>query len=189
VTSVTLPKALPLDSIMTGKSFLNGVANGKRDILDWLLSSLGRLGAEYCVIGGLGVNAYVEPVVSLDLDVVVAASCAEAVCGEAESAGFRVERFEHSLRLSADDSDLRIQIQTDPRYQPFLTRAVSRGVLGYSMRVASLEDVFQGKLWAYLDASRRPSKRQKDLADIMRLTESHPALNSLLPSDVRGRFA
>jgi hypothetical protein len=34
------------------------------------------------------------------------------------------------------------------------------------MKVAALEDVLQDKVWAYLDESRRKSKRQKDLADI-----------------------
>lgn len=173
---------------MTGKSFLNGIANGKRDILDCFLSILERLDAEYCVVGGLGVNAYVEPVVSLDLDIVIAAGEIEAVCREAQSAAFSIEQFEHSVNLSAAGSDLRIQLRTDPRYQPFLSRAVAKEVLGYPMRVAALEDVFQGKLWAYLDENRRRSKRQKDLADIMRMTETYPELHRLLPTDMRDRF-
>jgi hypothetical protein len=57
------------------------------------------------------------------------------------------------------------------------------------MRVAALEDVFQGKLWAYLDENRRRSKRQKDLADLMRLTETYPELCDLLPPNVLDRFA
>jgi hypothetical protein len=174
---------------MTGKSFLNRIANDKIDILGCFLSILERLGAEYCVIGGLGVNAYVEPVVSLDLDIVIAVGGIEAVCREAQSVGLNIERFEHSVNLSSMDSDLRIQIQTDPRYQPFLSRSASKEILGYTMQVASLEDVFQGKLWAYLDENRRRSKRQKDLADIMRLAEAHPELEQLLPPSVRRRLA
>ena len=52
------------------------------------------------------------------------------------------------------------------------------------MMVASIEDVLQGKIWAYSDPERRQSKRQKDLADILRLIESYPDLKTLLPSDI-----
>jgi len=55
---------------MTDKEFMNAVANGKADVLQIFLDALAALDAGYCVIGGLAVNAYVEPVVSLDLDVV-----------------------------------------------------------------------------------------------------------------------
>jgi len=51
--------------------------------------------------------------------------------------------------------------------------------------VACVEDVLQGKVWVYLDDTRRRSKRQKDLADIMRLVEAYPALRNTLPEDVR----
>jgi len=38
-----------------------------------LLSLLKEIKAKYCVIGGLAVNAYTDPVVSLDLDLAVIA--------------------------------------------------------------------------------------------------------------------
>ena len=53
---------------MNQKSFLNGVSNGKKDIIQEIIDLLNDNHIEYCVIGGLAVNAYVEPVVSLDLD-------------------------------------------------------------------------------------------------------------------------
>jgi hypothetical protein len=56
------------------------------------------------------------------------------------------------------------------------------------MRVASLTDVLQGKIWAYLDEGRRGSKRQKDLADIARLVEAFPDLLERLPSEIRKRL-
>ena len=49
------------------------------------------------------------------------------------------------------------------------------------MNVASLRDVLKGKVWAYSDKQRRESKRQKALADIMRIIESFPDLKSDLP--------
>jgi hypothetical protein len=39
-----------------------------------------------------------------------------------------------------------------------------------------------------MDQSRRKSKRQKDLADITRLVETHPALLMLLPDDVKTKI-
>jgi hypothetical protein len=97
------------------------------------------------------------------------------------SKGLRIQAFEHSISLSTTGSDLRIQLQTDSRYQAFLARGSRRTVLGYEMTVAALEDVLRGKIWAYSDESRRRSKRQKDLADILRLVEAHPQLKTGLP--------
>ncbi len=173
---------------MTGKDFMNAVANGREDVLQILLDILAETGSGYCVIGGLAVNAYAEPVVSLDLDVVVAADGLDAVADAAAARGLKVERFEHSVNLTSAASDLRIQLQTDERYQPFIPRAAEREVLGYTMRVAAVEDVLQGKVWAYQDATRRASKRQKDLADILRLVEANPALVNDLPAEVRERL-
>jgi len=169
---------------MTGKGFVNAVANGKSDVVQVFLNALAELGAEYCVIGGLGVNAYVEPVVSLDLDVVIATDYIEKVCNAVEKQ-FSVERFPFRIELTSSQSDLRIQLQTDPRYQGFIRNASVREVLGYQMSVAALEDVLQGKIWAYSDEQRRRSKRQKDLADILRLVEAYLPLEEKLPASVR----
>jgi hypothetical protein len=173
---------------MTGREFLQAVANGEIDLLQAFLDVLREVGASHCVIGGLAVNAYAEPVVSLDLDIVVATDRVDRVAEAAAGRGMKVERFPHSVNLSAPGSDLRIQLQTDPRYQEFIARAEERSVLGYPLRVAAVEDVLQGKLWAYQDESRRASKRQKDLADIARLVEVRPELESRLPVAVRDRI-
>jgi hypothetical protein len=58
-------------------------------------------------------------------------------------------------------------------------------MLGYKMKVARLEDVLQGKVWAYMDKTRRKSKRQKDLADIFRIIERYPQLEETLPQSLR----
>jgi hypothetical protein len=172
---------------MTGKTFLNRVANGETDVIALLLNLLEQTGAVYCVIGGLAVNAYAEPVVSLDLDIVIVTDKVQALCEAASSKSIRIERFEHSINLSVQGSDLRIQIQTDPRYQEFIPRAVQRNVLGYTMAVAALGDVLRGKIWAYRDEQRRKSKRQKDLADILRVVETHPELKDQLPPEIESQ--
>jgi hypothetical protein len=170
---------------MTEKEFLNAVARNKEDVVQLLLDILSQTGAPYCVIGGLAVNAYAEPVVSLDLDIVVSSETVAEVMSSAESHGFKMERFEHSINLKSRHSQLRIQLQTDARYQEFIGRSEEKETLGYKMRVADAADVLQGKLWAYQDETRRKSKRQKDLADILRLVEAKPGLTKLLPPQIR----
>ena len=150
-----------------------------------MLDILADTGSSYCVIGGLAVNAYAEPVVSLDLDIVVAADEVDKVCEAAKVKGLKVRKFEHSVNFTSPKSDLRVQLQTDPRYQDFIARSIDREILGYRMNAASMKDVLQGKIWAYMDKSRRKSKRQKDLADIMRLVEVNPTLVNQLPSGIR----
>jgi hypothetical protein len=169
---------------MTGKQFFNAVASGEVDFLGLFLRLLDEAGAAYCAIGGLAVNAYAEPVVSLDLDLVVIGDDVDRVRDAAKAAGLNVREFATSINVSAEGSDLRVPIQTDPRYQPFVARAERQEVLGYTMPVAAVEDVLQGKLWAYADEERRASKRQKDLADILRLVEEHPRLKDRLPEHV-----
>jgi hypothetical protein len=170
---------------MTGKEFVNRLANGKSDIIQVFLDILSKTGSRYCLIGGLAVNAYVEPVVSLDLDVVAAVEDVGAICKAAKERGLKIEQFEHSVNLTSANSDLRIQLQQDPRYQKFVSNADGRNVLGYTMIVARIEDVLQGKVWAYMDKTRRKSKRQKDLADIFRIIEKFPLLEASLPQSIR----
>ena len=165
---------------MNQKSFLNAVSNGKKDIIQEIIDLLNNNHIEYCTIGGLAVNSYVEPVVSLDLDIVVMVDFIDKFI-ELIRNKFKIEKFAHSINLESKDSDIRIQIQTDERYQDFIKRASIREVMGYQMKVASLEDILTGKVWAYSDKQRRGSKRQKDLADIMRIIESFPEMKSKLP--------
>jgi hypothetical protein len=170
---------------MNAKYFIKAVSNGEVDIIQMLLDIIARTETPYCIIGGLAVNAYADPVVSLDLDIVIVARRLEELCAKAVEAGLQIERFEHSINLSSSKSDLRIQLQTDARYQEFISRAKRKNVLGYEMMVATMENVLKGKLWAYVNQTKRKSKRQKDLADITRLVETHPDLLKLLPDSVQ----
>lgn len=139
----------------------------------------------YCLIGGLAVNTYVEPVYTLDADLVAIASSLADLAGRLEEQGFKIEEHPHSVNALAPGSDLRIQFTTDERYQAFLTRAVEAEVLGVRVRVACLEDVTRGKLWAYSDPRRRLSKRKKDELDLIRLAEAFPELKALYPGELR----
>ena len=84
------------------------------NLLENLVSLLSEHEIQFCVIGGQAVNAYVEPLVSLDLDLAVAVHQIEAVESLLEQR-FGVKRFPHSLNVTVPGSDLRVQIQTDER--------------------------------------------------------------------------
>ena len=168
---------------MRAFAFWKVISMDQTNLLERLTALLAEHQIRYCVIGGQAVNAYVEPLVSLDLDLIVALD----QLGQAESllaSSFKVERFPHSLNVSLPGSGVRVQIQTDPRYAAFLEQASLREVLGLVMPVASLDDVLRGKVWAVQDPTRRASKRQKDLADIARLLDVYPALRDQVPEDV-----
>lgn len=172
---------------MQALTFWKTVTMDQANLLERLFALLDQHGIRYCVIGGQAVNAYVEPLVSLDLDLVVSVEQVEAAEGLL-ARDFTVKSFPHSLNLSLPGSDLRVQIQIDPRYADFVDRATLRPVLGLTLPVASVEDVLRGKVWAALDPARRASKRQKDLADIARLIEAYPQLRSLVPDTLLARL-
>ena len=139
----------------------------------------------YCLIGGLAVNCYVEPVYTLDADLVVIAASLLELTAHLETQGFKTEVHNHSVNARAPGSELRIQFTTDERYQAFPARSVDANVLGIRVKVACREDVTQGKLWAYADPHRRLSKRKKDELDLIRLAEAYPELKSLYPSELQ----
>jgi hypothetical protein len=139
----------------------------------------------YCLIGGLAVNFFVEPVYTLDADLVVIAANLSKLAAYLHQQGFKTEEHQHSVNAQAPGSELRIQFTTDARYQAFLARSIEAVVLGVDVRVACLEDIVQGKLWAYSDPRRRLSKRKKDELDLIRLAEKYPQLRSLYPVELR----
>lgn len=55
---------------MRARAFWKAVTVDGTDFLDRLLGLLRDHGIRFCVVGGQAVNAYVEPVVSLDLGLV-----------------------------------------------------------------------------------------------------------------------
>lgn len=172
---------------MQALTFWKTVTMDKSNLLETLITFLREQGIRFCVIGGQAVNAYVEPLVSLDLDLAVAVESLDDL-EKRLAERFQVRRFPHSINLSLPGSDLRVQIQTDERYRAFVANAVEAEVLGMKLPVARLEDVLQGKIWAALDPERRGSKRQKDLADIARLIEQYPHLRNRVPPEILARL-
>ena len=172
---------------MRATSFWKAVVVDRTDLLDQLTEMFATHGIRYCLIGGRAVNAYVEPLVSLDLDIVVAVEQLPAVESLLREA-FVVERFPHSLNVSQPGSALRVRIHTDPRYADFVDHAMVREVPGMPLPVAAIGDLLQGKVWAATDPTRRPSERRKDLLDIERLVESFPDLRDRVPATILAQF-
>lgn len=172
---------------MQALTFWKTVTMDYSNLLENLIELLKKNDVQFCVIGGQAVNAYAEPLVSLDLDLAVAVNQIEKVI-EIFEKHFVVKHFPHSLNITIPDSDVRVQIQTDERYSSFLERASIHSVLGMELPVASVEDVLQGKIWAVSDSERRGSKRQKDLADIARILENYPELRVKVPQEILGKL-
>jgi len=138
----------------------------------------------WCLIGGPAVNCYVEPVYTVDVDLVVVATNLSQIERELEAAGFNVTRFEHSTNAQRLSSKLNVQFTADPRYQSFFANATEREVLEARVPVASLEDIIRGKVWAWQDPAGRLSRRKKDELDLVRIAEVYPQLRALIPNEI-----
>lgn len=173
---------------MTMRQFYDWqTAGGSGDVAK-LVQALEAREIPWCMIGGLAVNHWAqEPMATADVDLVIAAERVEEAVAALQECGFAAQRFEWSINLKGQ-SRVSVQISTEDFYREFPSRAVPADVHGILMRVASLEDTLAGKLQAFRDAQRRPSKRQKDLTDIARLIEAHPALRTRVPADVLGKI-
>ena len=175
-------KAATRDSMTASEIFESVTGSGSSDFA--LLVRILEEHGPWCLIGGLAVNCYVEPVFTLDADIVVVSTELEAIKKKLIAAGFSLQEFPHSLNATMPDSELRIQFSLDPRYQEFVTDAEHREVLGERVPVASLSNIVRGKIWAWSDDKRRPTKRKKDELDLMRILESYPELRGIMPPEI-----
>ena len=167
---------------MTASEIFESVTgSGSSDfaLLVRILNTHGR----WCLIGGLAVNCYVEPVYTLDADIVVAVLKIDMIKQELAGAAFSIQEFPHSINAQMKGTELRIQLTTDSRYQEFLDDTKQMEVLGEQVPVASLMNITRGKTWAWSDPTRRLTKRKKDELDLMRILEAYPELRSLMPEE------
>lgn len=154
---------------MTATEIFESVTHGGASDFAQVVSILDRTGP-WCLIGGLAVNCYVEPVYTMDADVVVATENFSAINNE--------------LNVMESGSKLNVRFTRDERYQEFIAEAERREVLGCKIPVAKLEDIVRGKVWAWQDETRRPTKRKKDELDLFRIAEAYPQLRHLIPNDI-----
>ena len=170
---------------MTAKEFFDWQTSGGTDDVMKLVAAMEKADIPWCAIGGVAVNHWAKhPMVTQDVDLVVASDAVEKAISVLESVGFKAERFDWSVNFKGN-SAISIQLSTEEFYKAFPSRSVPADVHGILLRVASLEDTLQGKIRAWSDPKRRQSKRLKDLADIARLVESYPQLWRMLPEDLK----
>jgi len=118
---------------MTATEVFESVTNGGSSDFALLVKILDKH-SPWCLIGGLAVNCYVEPVFTIDAIIVVIASQLESIKEDLNASGFSLESFQHLLNAKRIGSELRIQITLDPRYQAFLTNAQPKEILGQRCR-------------------------------------------------------
>ena len=173
---------------MTGKQFYDWQTSGGPDDVTRLVGILEQADVAWCVIGGVAVNHWAEqPMVTQDVDLVVASDAVDRTVSLLEHAGFRSERFAWSVNFKGR-SAVSIQLSTEDFYRDYPSRAVAADVHGILMRVASLPDTLRGKIKAWSEPERRQSKRIKDLADIARLVEAHSQLWDDLPHELKDQI-
>jgi len=168
---------------MTATEIFESVTNGGSSDFAAVVEILNKHG-RWCLVGGLAVNCYVEPVFTTDADIVVASSELPRIKAELIAQGFDVTEYQHSVNAQMKDSQLRIQFTTDERYQQFLSDTRLTRVLENDVPVASLENIVRGKLWAWRDPKRRLSKRKKDELDLIRVAEKYPGLWQMMPPEI-----
>ena len=170
---------------MTAKKFYDWQTAGGTDDVMRLVTCLESADIPWCAIGGVAVNHWAaEPMVTQDVDFVVATEAIERAVGILTEAGFQSERFKWSVNFKGH-SKVSLQLSTEAFYRDFPSRAVPADVHGILLRVAALEDTLKGKIEAWKDSERRQSKRIKDLGDIARLIETHPHLWEFLPDELK----
>lgn len=170
---------------MTAKKFYDWQTVGGTDDVMRLVDCLERADIPWCAIGGVAVNHWAaEPMVTQDVDFVVASEAIEQAVERLAEAGFEPEKFPWSVNFKGR-SKVSLQLSTEDFYRDFPARSVPADVHGILLRVASAEDTLAGKMKAWGDSERRQSKRIKDLGDIARLVEAHPHLWESLTDDLK----
>ena len=171
---------------MTSGEFFDWQTGGGGGDLGRLALAWKEAGVKWCMIDGLAVNHWAkEPLITKDADIVVAFSDLTLALEAARKAGFAITAHRFSANLQGKGA-VSIQVTTDPRYAGMAERASEADVMGMTLPVSMLDDVFQGKLWAWADPERRPLKRRKDELDLLRLVEAWPELKAKLPESLLG---
>ncbi|CAA9249046.1 MAG: hypothetical protein AVDCRST_MAG42-2443 [uncultured Chthoniobacterales bacterium] len=168
---------------MTATEAYESVTNGGASDFAAVVEILREHGP-WCLIGGLAINCHVEPVYTLDADIVVLSQELATIAERLRHVGFSLSEFPHSTNAQRGAGRLNIQFTTDPRYQEFVTAAAEADVLGLRVPIATIENLVRGKVWAWSDKERRLSKRKKDELDLIRIADAYPRLRHMMPPGI-----
>ncbi len=123
---------------MTGKQFFDWQTRGGTDDVMRFVNCLEKADIAWCAIAGIAVNHWAEhPMVTQDVDFVVASGAIEQTVALLEAEGFTPEKFDWSINFKGQ-SAVSIQLSTEDFYKNYASRAVPADVHGILLRVASL---------------------------------------------------
>ena len=121
---------------MTSKQFYDWQTLGGTDDVMRFVDALEKADIVWCAIGGVAVNHWAaEPIVTQDVDFVVAADSIERAETVLKKAGFKAETFEWSINFKGK-SKVSIQLTTESSYKDFATRGVPADVHGILLQVS-----------------------------------------------------
>ena len=165
----------------------------KAKVLASLVQVLESSRTPYAVIGGVAIQLYTEePRTTADLD--IALRSRDDLPKEAlESAGFSpdgVHEWSENWRGPAPAGTPRrqrvaVQFSADHLMAAAVEHAEKTSVGLLSFRLATMPDMILLKLAAAEEPQRRASKKIHDVADVVRLLEDHPELDS---PEIRARL-
>ena len=118
---------------MTAKKFYDWQTSGGTDDVMRLVNCLEKADIEWCVIGGIAVNHWAEqPMVTQDVDFVVATPSIEKAVTLLEAEGFISEKFDWSINFQGQ-SAVSLQLSIEEFYKDYCSRAVAADVHGLSL--------------------------------------------------------
>jgi hypothetical protein len=124
---------------MTGRQFYDWQTAGGADDVMRMVDALERAGLPWCAIGGMSVNHWAaEPMVTRDVDFVVAVDEVERAIAGLQAVGFTPERHQWSVSVRGR-SQVSLQLSTEDFYRDFPSRSVPADAHGILLRVASLD--------------------------------------------------
>ncbi len=117
---------------MTAKQFYDWQTSGGTDDVTNLVTCLERKDIPWCAIDGVAVNHWAdEPMVTQDVDFVVAANDVERAIQALEEAGFKAQKHEWSVNFTGH-SKVSIQLSTEGIYLSFPPGRFLRMFTGFS---------------------------------------------------------
>jgi len=102
---------------MTAREIYDLALRGGGNDFQTVTELLERLGESWCLIGGLAVNVYCEPIYTADADFVVIANQLDLVCAELAGLGFTISQHRFLVDAQLPGSGLVVQLTTDPHHR------------------------------------------------------------------------
>ena len=166
------------------RDFIQQFNDKKTKIIQQFVDICADLGIDYCFIGEIAVNAYVdEPAFSYSNEVILPNDSLEDFLREARKY-FRVKEFPHKVALHDPDAACFLEIalnQSHPGIWPEMATTVFTGL---ELNIPSIKALIDLKLAQYSNDLLPKSKRLKALTSICQIIEKYPEFMQILPDEI-----